>query len=268
MGGGIQSTVMCLLADRGVFGVRPDAAVFADTGWEPQGVYDTVEWLRSEVSFPIITTSNGRSLREDVLNGVNAQGQPWLTIPVFLAEASGDPAGINWRQCTKNYKLDPIQAEVRRLLGVRPRKHLSSDTNVEMWLGITTDEVIRAKPNREWWIAHRFPLIDDRPMSREECLEWFEANYPGRTLERSACVGCPFRSTSSWLSVRESDPGLFEEAVRMDARLRSPGHNASKMFRKQAFLHHRRIPLAEAIRADLEEEEDHFMNECEGHCAL
>lgn len=259
---------MCLLAEQGAFRVRPDVALFADTGWEPQGVYDTVEWLRSQVSFPIRTISNGRSLRNDVRDGVNAQGQPWLTIPAFLAERNGDPAGINWRQCTKNYKLDPIRTEVRRMLGVRPRQMLSSDTNVEMWLGISTDEIMRAKPNREWWIKHRFPLIDDAPMSRQECQAWFEAEYPDRTLSRSACVGCPFRSTASWLEVRESDPDMFEEAVWMDVQLRSPGHNAAKMFRKQAFLHHRRIPLAEAIQADQAEEEDHFINECEGHCAL
>ena len=63
LGGGVQSTVMCLMAEKERFGPRPDYAIFADTGWEPTSVYETLDWLEGEVSFPIIRTSNGRSLR-------------------------------------------------------------------------------------------------------------------------------------------------------------------------------------------------------------
>ena len=261
---------MCLLAEQGAFGVKPDYAIFADTKWEPQSVYDNVEWLQSQVSYPIVTTNNGRSLRQDVIDGVNAQGAPWMTIPVYLADEDGGNAGINWRQCTKNYKLDPIRRTVQRLLGVRPRQNLSPETHVEMWLGITTDEALRVKPSRNWWITNRYPLIDDFPLTREDCQEWFAKRYPKRNLNRSACVGCPFRSSSSWLDVKTNEPELFSEAVQIDAMLRSKTHNSRKMFRKRAFLHHRRMPLGEAIRLDLSEslESNQFINECEGYCGL
>ena len=269
LGGGVQSTVMCLLADRDAFGVKPDYAIFADTRWEPNSVYDNIDWLRSQVSFPIITTSNGRSLRDDVINGVNAQGNPWMTLPVFLTEKNGEPAGINWRQCTKNYKLDPIRRKVQELLGVKPRQSISAETNIEMWLGITIDEAMRVKPSRNWWIRHRYPLIDDMPMDRDECITWFGTHYPERELTRSACVGCPFRSSSSWLDIRANEPDLFGEAVEIDAMFRSEKHNANRMFRKQAYLHHRRMPLEEALEQDYHEREfNNFINECEGHCGL
>ncbi len=269
MGGGVQSTVMCLMAERGEFSSKPDYAVFADTGWEPQSVYDTLDWLQEEVSFPIIRTSNGRSLLEDVRDGVNAQGQPWMTLPVYLMDKAGKEAGINWRQCTKNYKIDPIRKEVQRQLGVRPRQVLAPDTAVEMWLGITTDEFMRVKPSRNWWITHRFPFIDDIPMSRHACQEWFAKYYPDRSLGRSACVGCPFRSSQSWIQVMESEPEMFREAVEIDASLRSDSHNAGRMFRKDAFLHHRRIPLDQAVNLDISGlDENGFLNECEGHCGL
>ena len=260
---------MCLLAEQGAFGDKPDCAIFADTRWEPRAVYDNIQWLQSEVSFPVIATSNGRSLRDDVVSGVNAQGHPWLTLPAYLADRDGQPAGINWRQCTKNYKLDPIRKEVQRILGVRPRQILSSETSVEMWLGITTDEALRVKPSRYWWIKHRYPLIDDLPMTREECLEWFAERYPQRSLSRSACIGCPFRSSSSWLDIKQSEPELYQEAVEIDAMLRSSTHNAGRMFRKRAYLHHRRIPLDEALAGDSQERDvNGFINECEGHCGL
>ena len=261
---------MCLMAEAGEITPPPDYAVFADTGWEPQSVYETLDWLESTIkSFPIIRTSNGRSLRDDVRNGLNAQGKPWMTLPVYLRDRQGGASGINWRQCTKNYKIDPIRREVQRHLGVSPRQLLPHDTNVEMWLGITTDEIMRMKPSRNWWITHRFPFITDVPMTRDDCKAWFAERFPDQVLGRSACVGCPFRSSQSWLEIRNSEPELFEEAVEIDENLRTRNHNAGKMFRKLAFLHHRRLPLAEAIELDFEEGEvNGFNNECEGHCGL
>lgn len=260
---------MCLMADAGHFSVRPDYAIFADTHWEPSGVYSNVEWLREQVSFPIVVTDNGRSLRDDVINGVNARGKPWLTIPAYLADSDGDKAGINWRQCTTDYKLNPIRKKVQELLGVTAREAMADGTWVEMWLGITTDEIARVKTSRHWWIGHRYPLVDDLAMTRQECLEWFQRKYPGRRLSRSACVACPFRNSDSWLDIQESDPELFAEVVELDRNLRSKEHNAGRMFRKQAYLHHRRIPLLNALVQDqLEREVNGFINECEGYCGL
>ena len=36
LGAGVQSSTMALMADQGAFGDKPDAAIFADTGWEPR----------------------------------------------------------------------------------------------------------------------------------------------------------------------------------------------------------------------------------------
>jgi hypothetical protein len=47
---------------------------------------------------------------------------------------------------------------------------------------------MRVKPSRNWWIKHRYPLIDDIPMTREECQGWFAERYPKRILSRSACI--------------------------------------------------------------------------------
>ena len=265
----MQSTVMCLMADREEFGPRPDYAIFADTGWEPSSVYRTIDWLEGEVSFPILRTSNGRNLRDDVRDGVNAQGKPWMTLPVYLRERNGSEAGINWRQCTKNYKIEPIRKKVQQQLGFRPRQILPYDVSVEMWLGITEDEMIRVRPSRVWWITHRYPFIDDAPMTREDCIQWMSEFYPEIKLGRSACVGCPFRSSSSWIDVMNEEPDLFQEAVTIDESLRSGAHNAGQMFRKLAFLHHRRLPLADAVKLDVTEREANgFINECEGHCGL
>lgn len=269
LGGGVQSTVMCLLADQGAFGDKPDCAIFADTQWEPRAVYDNLRWLEERVSFPIITTSNGRSLRQDIIDGVNASGGPGVTLPIYLADDEGNNSGISHRNCTRNYKIVPIQKQVRHLLGLNARQTISPETRIEMWLGISTDESLRVKPSRSRWIQHRYPLIDDVPMTREECRNWFGARYPDRELTRSACIGCPFRSSSSWLDIRTNEPDLFDEAVEIDAMLRSKRHNAGRMFKKKAYLHRRRIPLAQAVSSDEAAlGADGFANECEGYCGV
>ena len=39
LGGGVQSSVMALMASKGAFDSVPDCAIFADTHWEPPSLY-------------------------------------------------------------------------------------------------------------------------------------------------------------------------------------------------------------------------------------
>ena len=273
LGGGTQSTVLALLAERDYFEQKPDVAIFADTGWEPQSVYENIQWLQTVVSFPIVTVVGNpeQSLREAVLAGVNVRGRPWLSIPAFLADREGHPAGMNWRQCTTDYKIAPIRAEVRSRLGLAPRSPVPSATSVEMWLGISMDEHIRTRISPDPWIVNLYPLID-MELTREDCIEWFAKEYPHRKLPRSACVACPYRSRDAWIHLRSEDPDAFADAVRTDRALRSRGHNATRMFRKRVFLHPRRLPLDQAVATDSRERagtnEEHWGNECAGVCGV
>ena len=47
LGAGVQSTTMALMAAHGEIEPMPDCAIFADTGDEPQAVYDHLAWLMS-----------------------------------------------------------------------------------------------------------------------------------------------------------------------------------------------------------------------------
>ena len=48
LGGGVQSSVMALMASEGAFDRVPDCAVFADTHWEPPSLYSHLEWLAGQ----------------------------------------------------------------------------------------------------------------------------------------------------------------------------------------------------------------------------
>lgn len=67
LGGGVQSSVLALKAARGEILPTPDYAIFADTGWEPQAVYEHIAWLESELYYLIRVTAG--DIRSDLLAG-------------------------------------------------------------------------------------------------------------------------------------------------------------------------------------------------------
>ena len=160
LGGGVQSSVMTLMASRGAFDNIPDCAIFADTHWEPPTIYTHLEWLAGQLRFPLHVVDNGRSLREDVKALTNHSGsQNYVDIPVYLKGRDGEGDGIGRRQCTDSYKIRPIRRRIREMLGLRPRQRVPAGTTVELWLGISTDEAVRMKDSRDRWMTNRYPLI-------------------------------------------------------------------------------------------------------------
>ena len=108
LGGGVQSSVMALMANEGAFDRIPDCAIFADTRWEPPSIYEHLTWLKDRLSFPLYVVDNGRSLREDVKALTNHSGsRNYVDIPVYLKGRDGEGDGIGRRQCTDNYKIRP-----------------------------------------------------------------------------------------------------------------------------------------------------------------
>ena len=267
LGGGVQSSVMALMASEGAFGKVPDCAIFADTHWEPPTIYTHLDWLAERLTFLLYIVDNGRSLREDARALVNHSGNSnFIDRPLYLKGLDGHGDGIGRRQCTEHYKIRPVRRKIRELLGLRKRQRVPSDATVELWLGISTDEAIRIKPSRNRWIENRYPLIE-AGMSRKDCLAWWEARYE-RPLERSACIGCPYQSRQRWVESKRRWPELFDEAVEIDANMRG-----KLAFAKEPYLHPRRIPLAQAVRLDegelgADRHPDGFGNECEGYCGV
>lgn len=80
-GAGVQSITQALLIQDGVL-ERPDAAIFSDTGWEPQGVYDMLERVEREIfqplGIPLYRVNNG-VIQDDVLNPNKMRGIPGFT---------------------------------------------------------------------------------------------------------------------------------------------------------------------------------------------
>jgi hypothetical protein len=269
LGAGVQSTTMALMAAHGEIGPMPDCAIFADTGSEPAPTYDHLRWLMSGnmLPFPVHVVGKPTSLHEDLMRGTNSGGKRrYAAIPAFLAKP-GEAEGMGRRQCTKEYKLEPIIKKQRELLGYAPRKRIPVGS-IEVWIGISLDEAVRMKPSWNSWAVNRWPLIEKR-MSRGDCLLWLERNgYP--IPPKSACTFCPFRSDHEWRNLRDSDPKGWQQAIEVDTAIRGTESGYAKDLKFKPFLHRSLKPLAEVdLRTDAEVgQPDLFMNECEGMCGV
>lgn len=241
LGGGVQSSVMALMAAEGLIKPMPDYAIFADTGWEPQGVYQHVEWLEEQLPFPVRRVSQG-DIRADILAGVNSTGQAFNSVPFYVRSPDGK-TGIAKRQCTREYKLAPIHEELKYLLGLGYRQRVPEGLFAELWIGISVDEAhFRMKDSRDDWIEHRWPLVE-QDMTREDCRTWFAERFGDRILPRSACIGCPYHTDAEWADMKLADPVSWQDAIHVDQAIRVSSRAAR--FEGEMYLHRSRVPLAE-----------------------
>ena len=263
LGAGVQSSTMALMAAHGEITPMPECAIFADTGWEPKAVYEWLDWLEKQLPFPVHRVNAG-NIRSDVMAAQLNDGR-CASLPYFSKGADDATEGRMMRQCTEEYKTNPLEKFIKReLLGLKPRQRSPKHAVVSQWRGISTDEASRMKPSRERWMVTRFPLAMEHSMSRVDCLMWMERKgYP--RPHRSSCVGCPFHSPEEWRDIRDNRPDEWAEAVVFDKAVRN-----IKNMERRTYLHRQCVPLDQA---DLRSPEDFgqvdlFKNECEGMCGL
>lgn len=275
LGAGVQSTTLALMAAHGE--ITPiDYAIFADTQSEPRAVYDHLARLMSPgvLPFPVQIVTRG-SLRQEILDACAGRSGAWGRVPLFVTNADGS-VGMTNRQCTSDYKLDPIYRKVRELAGVPPRSRGPKDVVVEQVIGISYDEAHRMKDARFRWIRNVYPLVDQQ-IGRKECERKLAAW--GWTAPKSACTFCPYHSDQMWADMKATDPEAWDDAVRVDRALRS--YHGVAGFRGEAFLHAERKPLelikfGERLARPKKARQgrlylpagDGFGNECEGMCGV
>lgn len=262
LGAGVQSTTVALMALTGA--IEPvDAAIFADTGWEPPAVYEHLFKLAGifaahDVPLHVVTVGN---IREDALD----PDHRFASMPLFVRNANGKKGMIR-RQCTSEYKLKPINRKIRELVGLRPRWPGPRHIIVDRLIGISWDETSRMRDSDSRWAKNVYPLVDLR-MTRDDCHAWLADH--GWTAPRSACIGCPFHSDEEWIAMREKDPSSWADAVEFDEAIR-----AGKIAREggvqllgEAYLHSSLRPLADvALRPEDAGQINLFEQECAGMC--
>lgn len=264
LGLGWGSVGMALMIEAGHIQVRkPDLGVFADTQAEPPHVYETLEWLRPKLSYPILTPSVG-DLWTDTWKQIRGTGPTpnhpttinYVDIPVFTDE------GILTRQCTSVYKIRVIKRAIRAFAEASPPR-----LAVRQYLGISLDEASRMNEASEDYITLEYPLIDAR-INRAAILAWMKEHYPEAPIRRSACFFCPFHSVAEWREIRQLYPGLYDEAVEMERALRQMKRGPFYLYKGRYGLGLETAMANADMQGMLWPELDQFENECMGHCGV
>lgn len=263
LGAGVQSSVMALMAAKGEITPMPDCAIFADTQAEPDHVYEWLDWLETQLPFPIHRVTAG-NLRDDLITSAQT-GARVPNPPLFLKTPQSD--GMLFRYCTTDYKITPIYKKLRELIGLKPRQRAPKEVVVEQWIGISQDEIQRMKMSRDKWVENRWPLLEKR-MSRLLCLQWMKDNGYNELPRKSACTFCPYHDNATWREMRANDKKSWTEAVVVDHLIRD-GINQTAEGNK-LYLHRSRVPLDEADLSDPAENQQtfSFMDECDGMCGV
>lgn len=184
-GGGVQSTCIILMAIDGVID-HPDVVVFADTGSESEQTYSTVNKIQAlckkhDIEF-VTVTNKIEGVEEGVaLHEYYASKE----VPPYL------PMVTNPR-CTHHFKIYPVRRYIKTLV---------DKTKPKPWatciLGITTDESHRARSSMIKWMHSEYQLID-LAMSRQDCIDYIEKNWPSLNVAKSGCWCCPYQNAKSW----------------------------------------------------------------------
>ena len=267
LGAGVQSSTLALMIEKGEVPMV-DAAIFADVKGEPKAVYDWLKYLKTKITkFPIYTVT-WRNLKQDILDASKGDYKAF-TAPFFTKNLETGKKGMLRRQCTSDYKIKPVTQKIRELLGLAKGEKRKAGTEVELLMGISTDEVQRMKTNQIKYFNNVYPLID-MGWNREKCISWFQENY-NKTPPRSACTFCPFHSNEEWKRVK-SNKEEWDKVVALEKSFIENRELITKVtgMKDTMYLNRKCVPIDEI---DFDENKnkdqlDMFNNECEGMCGV
>lgn len=254
LGWGVQSWTLAAMV---ALGKLPpiDFAIHGDTGWERSYTYEFAAkwtpWLENH-GVRVVTVKSESS--GHILDHTNRIYAPLYT------RGKKENIGQLRRYCTGRWKITPIR---RYIYAELRRRRLKREPGcIEQWLGITTDEIARAKDSDVQYVVNRYPLLD-LGFSRDDCLKWLKSNNlpsPGK----SSCTFCPYHNSTAWKEMRKANDKDWQEAVMIDESIRNKSQQYS------LFVHRSAIPLVDAVNVDQEYQQLSLINEeCDsGYCFL
>jgi hypothetical protein len=239
LGLGRQSVAMLLMAERGLIGPKPDAAIVADMGKAERGwareMLRTLTSPNFPLSIPIVTTQGG-DLDGDFQEAVHGLKDRFSNPPLFIKNDDGSRGRLT-RSCTRDHKITTGIAEIKRQLGYAKGARMPSEPIAEQWIGFSFDERHRAAPLPADWLHTRWPLIE-AGWTVQRCERWLLDEY-GLKVRHSGCYFCPNSGDGVWLAMQRDDPEEFERACQVDEKAR----HAMPNVRQPAYLHDSLQPL-------------------------
>lgn len=200
-GGGTQSVAIGVLIAHETL-PRPDLIVMADTSREAT---ETWEYKAAHLD-PLLAKV-----------GLSIEVVPHSMSPIDMYAKSGDlliPAFTDKSKlptfCSAHWKAELCE------------KFINQRTKIQkpysLWLGISLDEIDRAKVSLNPSFEKVYPLIDLR-LSRQACYRIVEAAGLPKP-PKSSCWMCPHRGDDQWIKLRDHYPADWEAACKLDEHIR------------------------------------------------
>jgi hypothetical protein len=203
-GGGTQSAALCVLIVQGRI-PRPARIVMADTGRESS---QTWQYLHQVMQPYLATVGLSVEIASHDLATVDLYGKNGdLLIPAYTQN------GMMPGMCSTEWKKRVISRWLRQV-GYGPSNPIIT------WIGISLDEIGRAKPSGVNWQEYQWPLLFDVTMKRDDCKRLvIDAGLP--EPPKSSCWMCPYRQDRQWADLQEYYPDDFQSAVNLESEIRS-----------------------------------------------
>ncbi len=250
---GVQSTALYLMSSLGYI-EKANYAIYADLRSEKPTTDNLVKYLLDWQKYNdgIEILIEDADIYTDVINGVNSDGKPFVTIPAF-----SESGGMVQRQCTGEYKIKTVKNKIRELHGLKYKQRMKP---TELWLGISTDEIERAKVSQMYNVEYKYPLID-KQISRADCITFLEERS-FHNVDKSSCVFCPYQQNKQFREIKEKYPEQWSKIVKVDKAIRDKSRKGKE---DRLYLHRSLKPINEVYLQ--EDQEELFMCE-EGFCGL
>ena len=240
-GGGVQSAAIAALIVQGK--LKPDLCIIVDTEREQSTTWTYMD----EVITPALATIGVTLARvaksayasTDLYAG--RQGKS-LLVPAFTNQSGSVGKMSNF--CSSHWKREIVKRWANAK-GVKA---------VDLWLGISVDEMRRVQKTKSGKWQTRYPLIEQR-LNRGDCIALVKSmGWP--EPPRSSCYHCPNHTQQEWREIRLR-PADWGAAVKLDKQIRANDPHV--------FLHNDCVPLEEADLAD--SNGVLFSHDCQsGHC--
>ncbi|KQY83684.1 hypothetical protein ASD24_29600 [Paenibacillus sp. Root52] len=264
-GGGTQSAHLMEQHLRGE--IHYDYIVFSDTGAEPQFIHEQVAWWQRRQQqvgnkTPFIITHHNKitgGLEEMLMLWIHTDYQRFQ-MPVYCATLNRTtgaikPAGMLPRQCTVDFKINPVKRAVRHAVlerhGLKSNQKMPENIGFVIDIGFSYDEIRRINTDQSpqyQYIRLAYPLVEEN-LTTADSIRFLEENhFPTR---RSRCYLCPFNCDGDrdigmdWDEIIEIEPLSFLKACWFDNEIRRVQLTGTKVMNSVPYLHYSRRPLQE-----------------------
>lgn len=186
--GGVESTTMCVL-----FGNKADA-IFADTGFEHQQIYDRIKLVEDWV----------RDFHGCDFKVHRIKNQQYGSLPQYIKENKFYPS-FKTRYCTRMFKIEPIDDFLEQF----------KNEGVDLTIGLNADEIDLRTGNHgnKKFVNYSYPLADNN-LSRAACITILKdiGLYPQFPpyMQRGGCIGCYYKSKKEYEAMALLNPSEFK----------------------------------------------------------